>query len=377
MTNENKLLERLTKQCCVFFLFMFLGSILVTKICGQGSFKTYDNRNNQDLFGKNNAIEEHEKDDWRSEKEHSTKEIKKKLGKNYIRIKKNQTELFSVDFTEYNMERRLVLDIDNMNRPSILKQDIEMFWDEKKQKKTEDIFKKVLKDVTIQYNTAENGTFKACINFQWNQVYTYMIYEDAEYIYVDCWKPRDIYDQIVVIDAGHGGDDTGSYAKWGEWSEKDYNLDIVNKIAGSWQDGSIKLYFTRTKDEKVSLSDRVEFANELEADLFVSIHCNSTDEYAGSGLEALYKSNSYSSLSQNIAENCLNNLEHNTGLTKRGVLDGQNIYIIRKSKMPTVLLEMGFLSDETDLSYLEQEDGRKKMADTVCVSIKQGLEQIK
>ena len=45
--------------------------------------------------------------------------------------------------------------------------------------------------------------------------------------------------------------------------------------------------------------------------------------------------------------------------------------------MPTVLLEMGFLSDEKDLSYLEQEDGRKKMADTVCVSIKQGLEQIK
>lgn len=377
MTNENKLLERLTKQCCVFFFLLFISSIFITKIYGQEIFETYKNGQNQDLVRNNKGIEEHEKDAWKNEKEHNTKEIKKKLGENYIRIKKNQSELFSVDFTEYDMERRLVLDIYDMNRASISKQDIVMFWGGKQQKHSADLFKKVLKDITIQYNTAENGTFKACINFQWNYVYTYMIYEDVDYIYVDCWRPKDIYDRIVVIDAGHGGDDTGSYAKWGEWSEKDYNLDIVNKIEESWQDGSTKLYFTRTKDEKVSLSERVEFANDLEADLFVSIHCNSTDEYAGSGLEALYKSNSYRSLSQNIAKNCLDNLENNIGLTNRGVLDGNNIYIIRKSKMPTILLEMGFLSDEKDLSYLEQEDVRKKMADTICVSIKQGLEQIK
>lgn len=377
MTNENRLLERLTKCCGCFFLFMFLGSIFITKVYGQGIFETYGNGNKQNLLGKNNATNEHEKDAWKSEKEHSTKEIKKKLGKNYIRIRKNQTELFAVDFNEYYMERRLVLNIYDMNLASISKQDIVMFWAGEKQESKTEAFKEVLKDIVIQYNTTEKGTFKAHITFQWNDVYTFILYEDADYIYLDCWKPKDIYDRIVVIDAGHGGDDTGSYAKWGEWSEKDYNLDIVNKIAEIWKDRSTKLYFTRTKDEKVSLNDRVELANELEADLFVSIHCNSTDEYAGNGLEALYKSNHYSSVSQNIAQNCLENLENNTGLENRGILDGQSIYIIRKSKMPTILLEMGFLSDEQDLSYLEQEVSRKKMADTVCVSIKQGLEQMK
>lgn len=377
MTNENRLLESLTKQSCVFFLFMLLSSIFITKFNDQQIFADYKNEQNQDLFGEKNVIKRYEEDTWKNEKEHDTTEIKKKLGKNYVRIKKNQDELFSFDFIEYNMERRLVLYVHDMNRASISKQDIVMFQDEKKQKKTAKLQENVLKEVTIQYNTTETGTFTANIDFRWNQVYTYAIYEDADYIYVDYQRPKDVYDQIVVIDAGHGGDDTGSYAKWGKWSEKDYNLDIVNKIVDSWQDGDTKLYFTRTKDEKVSLSERVKFANELEADLFVSIHCNSTDEYAGSGLEALYKSNSYSSLSKSIAERCLENLENNTGLSNRGVLNGQSIYIIRKSKMPTVLLEMGFLSDEKDLSYLEQEDGRKKMADTVCVSIKQGLEQIK
>lgn len=379
MNRENKLLKVLTKQCIFFFLVMFLSSILLTMISGQTIFglENGDGLEDQNVAGKENAIEGSKEETWLKEKEHNTKEIKKKLGENYIKIRKNQADLLSVDFTEYSMERELVLDIYDMRKTSISEQDIITIWNGKKQENLEALKKKAIKDVSIGYTTAEKGKFSATITFQWNHVYTYQIYEDKDFIYVDCRKPKDVYEHIVVVDAGHGGEDTGSYAKRGTWSEKDYNLDFVSKIAASWQDNRVKLYFTRTKDEALSLSERVEFANEVEADLFVSIHCNSTDEYAGSGLEALYKSNRFKEESKAIAKKSLENLEEATGLVNRGVLDGQSIYIIRNANMPTILLEMGFLSDEKDLAYIEQEDCRQKMAEVICTSITQGLEQIR
>ena len=103
MTNENRLLESLTKQSCVFFLFMLLSSIFITKFNDQQIFADYKNEQNQDLFGEKNVIKRYEEDTWKNEKEHDTTEIKKKLGKNYVRIKKNQDELFSFDFIEYNI----------------------------------------------------------------------------------------------------------------------------------------------------------------------------------------------------------------------------------------------------------------------------------
>lgn len=377
MTSENKLLERLTKQSCCFLVLFFLSSIFITKIYGQIIFFEQEKTKGQDTFEKKNTLEGYEKEAWEQDKQHSTKEIKKKLGKNYIKIKKNQTNLLAVDYTEHNVARELVLDIYNMNSTSISMEDIVIIWNGKKQKNVENSRNKIIKDLSIRYSTTDKGTFGAHITMKWKHVYMYSIYEDRDYIYVDYKRPKEVYDHIVVVDAGHGGADTGTYAKRGKWAEKDYNLDFVNKIREIWQDENVKLCFTRLNDEEVSLSDRVEFANDLEADLFVSIHCNSTDEYAGNGLEALYKSKKYGEISKSIAENCLANLEESTGLSNRGVLNGENIYIIRKAKMPTVLLEMGFLSDEKDLAYMEQQENRKKMADAVCVSIKQGLEQIK
>lgn len=336
-----------------------------------------DSMENQNVAGKENAIKASKEETWLKEKIHNTKEIKKKLGQNYIMIRKNQTGLLAVDFTEYSMERELVLDIYDMNETSISEQDIITIWGGKRQKNSEALKKKAIKDVAIGYGTTGNGRFSASITFQWNHVYTYQIYEDRDFIYVDCRRPKDVYDHVVVVDAGHGGEDTGSYAKRGIWSEKDYNLDFVSKIEAGWENSRVKLYITRIKDETVSLSKRVEFANDVEADLFVSIHCNSTDEYTGNGLEALYKSDRFEEESKAIAKESLENLEETTGLVNRGVLDGQSIYIIRNANMPTILLELGFLSDESDLAYIEQEACRQKMAETICTSITQGLEQIR
>lgn len=202
--------------------------------------------------------------------------------------------------------------------------------------------------------------------FDANRIFSYQIFQDSNYVYITFRNPKEIYDKIVVVDAGHGGTDTGTYAKFGSWDEKDFNLDFVKKIEESWNHDNVKLYFSRLEDTEVTLAERVKFANNLQADLFVSLHCNSSDENSGNGLEALYKSNKFSTDSKIFAKKCLKALEECTGLTNRGLLKGKRIYIIRKAKMPTVLLELGFLSDSGDLMYLSKDVNRKKMAETIC-----------
>lgn len=207
------------------------------------------------------------------------------------------------------------------------------------------------------------------LEFDVDKIFSYKMFQDKDYVYITFCDPKEIYDKIVVVDAGHGGTDTGTYAKSGDWDEKDFNLDFVKKIEESWNHNNVKLYFSRLEDTEVTLADRVNMANNLQADLFVSLHCNSSDENSGSGLEALYKSNEFSKDSKVFAKKCLKALEECSGLTNRGLLKGKRIYIIRKAKMPTVLLELGFLSDTGDLAYLSQEENRKKMAEAICQMI--------
>ena len=234
-----------------------------------------------------------------------------------------------------------------------------------------------IEHIELDFCEMSDETRKLQIKLDMQNVYAFEWYQEDEYLYIACKRPKDVYKTIVVLDAGHGGSDTGSYGISGDWVEKDYNLDFVAKVQEQFSKKNTKLYLTRSKDVHLSLNERVILANQVEADLFVSIHCNSTDEYEGSGLEALYKSDTYKNESQRIAMDCLKRLESVTGLHNRGALDGQSIYIIRNAHMPTVLFEMGFLSDENDIAYLKKEENREKMAECIVTSIKKGLEVIK
>ena len=234
-----------------------------------------------------------------------------------------------------------------------------------------------IEHIELDFCEMSDETRKLQIKLDMQNIYAFEWYQEDEYLYIACKRPKDVYKNIVVLDAGHGGSDTGSYGISGDWVEKDYNLDFVAKVQEQFSKKNTKLYLTRSKDVHLSLNERVILANQVEADLFVSIHCNSTDEYEGSGLEALYKSDTYKNESQRIAMDCLERLESVTGLHNRGALDGQSIYIIRNANMPTVLFEMGFLSDENDIAYLKKEENREKMAECIVTSIKKGLEVIK
>ena len=298
----------------------------------------------------------------------------KQLGSSYIRIKKSGVQEVWGQLEHDYMKRQVsaILYGDSWKKSENM--DIVVVWKGKSYKIQEaelpltfHLYKCQKSSQTENISDKkETEQYSLLLEFDTDRIFSYQLLQDKDYVYITFCDPKKMYDKVVVVDAGHGGKDTGTYAVSGDWDEKEFNLDFVKKVKDSWNHKNIKIYFTRLEDKKVGLSERVDFANQLQADLFVSIHCNSSDDSMGTGLEALYKSDEYAEDSKSFARKCMKKLSECTGLTNRGVLNGNSIYIIRNTNMPTVLLELGFLSNPEDLGYLSLEENRDKMAESIC-----------
>lgn len=145
----------------------------------------------------------------------------------------------------------------------------------------------------------------------------------------------------VIIDAGHGGGDVGAMRD--EIYEKDINLDVANMLKKYLVSKGVKVIMTRDSDVKIPLSDRVDLANFSKADVFVSLHVNSAHNPEISGIEThWYKKNS-----NEFAKIVHNNLTLGLDSYDRGLFNSQ-FYVINHTKMPAVLVEMGFISNKND-----------------------------
>ena len=174
--------------------------------------------------------------------------------------------------------------------------------------------------------------------------------------------------KIVVIDAGHGAHDPGTTGVTGK-KEKNFNLAIALKVEKLLkQEPNIDVVMTRSDDTFLELKERAKIANDLKADVFISIHANSAGSSAASGSETYY---------QREASKALANVMHKylvkaTGLSDRGVRYG-NFHVIRETKMPAVLLEVGYLSNKKDEATLFTESVQQKVAQGVVNGIKEYL----
>ena len=215
---------------------------------------------------------------------------------------------------------------------------------------------------------------------------------------------------VVVIDAGHGGKDPGNLGT-GRYSltEKDVTLDVSNKLAEYIRKKmpDVKVILTRTGDSFPKLSSRVKIANNAEADVFISIHCDAfmtenargcgtyvmgmhkTEESLNSAMRenaSIFKEDNYEdnydgfdpndpdtyialSLRQNVfLDNSLqlgsliqNQFRDKVGRKDRGVRQA-GYYVISFTTMPSVLVELGFLTNPNEEDFLQSEDGRTYMA---------------
>ena len=333
-------------------------------------------------------------------------EVEKKLGNHYIKIRKTEQNQNNIEVVEEAEPKKITIlfqstqsekkveDID-ITSVSWVSDGVEYYYN-----KSDTEHPGTIQDITIKNNletvsTANNIPKKMLeianagrkelpeeiqyeIEMQLNDTYGYELYMDQNYIYITLCPLREYYEHIVVVDTGHGGEDTGSYAAFGEMTEEDYNLAIVKKLREYLnKEEKIKVFYTRLTDKEVPLESRVGLANSLNADLFLSVHCNSNEETPkANGIEVLYQNKGVvQESSKKFAKVILDNLIEKTERRKRSILKGNEIYIIRNANVPVALAEVGFLNNTSDLSFLQSEEGQNAIAEGLYEGILEMLSQ--
>ncbi len=204
---------------------------------------------------------------------------------------------------------------------------------------------------------------------------------DENYLYLDFLSPAEMHDRIIVVDAGHGGGAPGAVS--GTHYEKNITLAIVQqlkKLFDEADDPQIGVYYTRLDDTNPSLSDRVGLANELNADLFVSVHINSLKGNPGvEGVEVMYDELAPDTAfdTKDFAQICLDEQVAALGAKKRRLIDGNKIYIIRNSIAPAALIEVGFMNNPNELARLTDPGYQKKSAQGIYQALQKSLRQLK
>ncbi len=148
----------------------------------------------------------------------------------------------------------------------------------------------------------------------------------------------------IVIDAGHGGYDAGAVN--GTRYEKNDNLRMAMAVGERLERCGIKVIYTRTTDEFVSLLERSRISNNNDTDLFVSFHRNSAINPAANGVEVLVYNNA-STKSVQAAEAVLQALA-NVGIQSNRGVKRANLSVLRETNAPAILIELGFINNEED-----------------------------
>ncbi len=203
---------------------------------------------------------------------------------------------------------------------------------------------------------------------------------DEDYLYLDFLSPREQHDRIIVVDAGHGGGAPGAVS--GTQYEKNITLAIVQQIKALFDDADdsrIGVYYTRLDDSNPSLSERVTLANDLEADLFVSVHINSLKGNPGvEGVEVMYDELAPDTAfdTKDFAQICLDEEVAALGAKKRRLIDGNKIYIIRNSIAPAALVEVGFMNNPNELARLIDPGYQRKAAQGIYEALLKSIARL-
>lgn len=200
-------------------------------------------------------------------------------------------------------------------------------------------------------------------------IYTVDIVEQDDKIQIKLVKPKEKYNKIVVLDPGHGGNDSGTSANG--IREKDINLKQSIAIAKKLEEQTdIKVYFTREADTTLTLAYRTDLSNAIDGDIFVSVHNNSVPNNTSvSGTEVLYYPDSTDTRGKRMAEITVKKIVEAVGTVNRGPKSRDNLYVLRTSNMPAILLEGGFLTNKTEADRLGSQDFTNKYAQAVVDSI--------
>lgn len=167
----------------------------------------------------------------------------------------------------------------------------------------------------------------------------------------------------VFLDAGHGGKDSGALGQ--DLKEKDIALSVTLKVGVLLKKHGVELAYSRTTDKFIDLRERSALANRQNSDIFVSIHANAFTNSSVSGVETYSYPNSINGarLSTSIYESIIKNKVYTQ---KRGTKTA-NFSVLKNTKMPSALLELGFITNKSDADIL------KNNQDELAAAIAEGI----
>lgn len=168
--------------------------------------------------------------------------------------------------------------------------------------------------------------------------------------------------KTVVIDAGHGGADVGAIRN--DITEKSITLDVSKRVADLLRKQGYKVEMTRDTDKSVSLQERVEFSEEIQPDIFISIHVNSSEKPEITGIETHY----YRQESLNLAQTIHASLASNIKTTNRGLFKSK-FYVINHTTSPAILVEIGFISNADERAELITEKRKQATAKAIAEGV--------
>ena len=168
----------------------------------------------------------------------------------------------------------------------------------------------------------------------------------------------------VVIDAGHGGHDRGGIPGQ-RIAEKDMTLDVAQRLKNVLSASGYRVVMTRSTDVFVPLGGRVAIANSYRNAIFVCIHFNATGRSGASGIETYFYSRESLPLASAIHYYVTGGAPSaNRGVRRRGY------YVLRRTSIPAVLVECGFLTNPTEAAYAQSVSYRQKLAEEIAAGIR-------
>lgn len=178
--------------------------------------------------------------------------------------------------------------------------------------------------------------------------------------------------KVIVLDAGHGGFDPGKVSN-DNILEKDINLNITKKLQTYLEHSGSFVLNTRiddnalSNDKKGDMNERKKLANKEGVDLFVSIHQNSFSKQDVKGAQVFYYGDSEES--KRLAECVQNRLREIDNTNNREAKPNKNYYLLKKTEVPSIIIECGFLSNENEKNKLNSQEYQDKVAWAIYLGI--------
>lgn len=221
----------------------------------------------------------------------------------------------------------------------------------------------------------EAGSFEKTKNaillkFSLADVYECRSIMEENHLYIEFVPPKEMYEKIIVLDAGCGGTQNGVQTEG--LTEKNVTLDIIKRLKSLLEGTDIKVYYTRTEDVELTQEKRVELANAVHADMLISVRLNESEDKSVYGTEALYNENYFipGFGSVDLADLVERNVV--TGISGKGnglyAAEASDI-LLKEAKVPATVIKVGYLSNVQEAALLKKEDYRERIAEGIYAAI--------